>query len=176
MMDRYLFLDIDGVLNGFDTVNQHQFAALYEAYQRRYSDDIAFNFALIELDAVELLNRLLDCTGVRVVVSSSWRNCPFLPEVLSLAGLRHRLYDRTPYTDGFRGNDIRRWLQSVERPCSILILDDEPDLHPDQLERLLRTDGRVGLTDSDVAKAIYMGWPVFNGSLMLEPRVFPTEQ
>lgn len=117
---RVLFLDIDGVLN----------SEAWFARQRGRGLTIISNRAeLLDPAAVAQLNRVVEATGCKVVLSSSWRLHQRLLEVqdwLQQAGFIGQLHDRTPST-GHRGEEIGAWLG--RSPCDrYAIVDDEPDL------------------------------------------------
>ena len=60
---KVIFLDIDGVLNSFQT-----FREIY--YEHELT---GFRRVAIDIDKVKLLKEIVDNTGALIVLSSSWR-------------------------------------------------------------------------------------------------------
>jgi hypothetical protein len=113
---KVIFLDIDGVLN-------HQ-----DWYVRRREmglDDISSNYPLYEFDpdSIEQLNRIVESTGAKVVVSSTWRlgrTIKELQELLNKVGFIGEVYDKTPHFHAKgEDNDGSRISYSVPRGCEI---------------------------------------------------------
>lgn len=131
---RIIFLDVDGVLN------------TAASFERRHGD-------VVDPACVARFNRLIDETGARVVLSSTWRLARGFRTVLRDLGVRANIVDRTPYfTDGRRrGHEIAAWLAANPGVTSYVILDDEDDMLPGQ--PLVRTRLADGLTDADVERA-----------------------
>lgn len=119
---------------------------------------------------VERLNRLIDATGAKVVISSSWRighSLQSMHQFLTEAGYRHGIIGVTPQwattaagnvTGGFssRGAEIVSWLDRSKETRGIksfIILDDDCDMIH-LAPRLIQTNYQVGLQDKDVDKAI----------------------
>lgn len=165
-MNRFVFLDIDGVLNA------HEW-------------DSEVLCGQIHADKVRRLNRILRETGSRIVLSSAWRYIIHRGEA-TLTGmewlfrshgiLADRLIGITgrdvelerakyegcpenwPHTNE-RGRQIREWIVGAgwrhygESGRHVVI--DDMDLgiteagHP-----FVQTDGKVGLTDADAERAI----------------------
>jgi hypothetical protein len=129
---KIIFLDIDGVLNCKRTPNPRKFPFIVDA------------------TLLKRLERLLDQTGAKVVLSSNWRYDP--------AGLFSAKYYGIPFIDTTpdlpgepRCEAILEWLrhrQDVER---FIVIDDEDD-ELDPLP-LFQPSRREGLTDEMVKKA-----------------------
>ena len=64
IVDKIVFLDIDGVLNSEEWANK--------CFNKLVSDDICNSD--IDPDAVNRLIKFLDDTNVKIVLSSSWRS------------------------------------------------------------------------------------------------------
>jgi hypothetical protein len=144
---KIVFLDIDGVLNGDRYI---------EARGPQASDELWTSADLDPL-AIQALNALIQQTGAKVVVSSSWRHHHTLDElrdVLRERGFVGDLIDVTPRMHGEpRGVEIRTWIRVQSTPnLRIVVLDDEaPTAELDS--RWVRTDPTCGLTEPDVARA-----------------------
>ena len=170
---KVLFLDIDGVLN-----SENWFA--YRIYCVKNNmvnilmnfvdtDDRNIKHKLTTLDdrAIANLNRIIEETGCKVVLSSSWRSSIeseniFTQNLLKLKGFKYEFYDVTPrlwFSDFSirRGEEIKFWLDKESEKHEIesfVILDDDSDMLPEQMNNFIHVDGQVGLTDRDVLTAI----------------------
>ena len=170
---KVLFLDIDGVLN-----SENWFA--YRIYCVKNNmvnilmnfvdtDDRNIKHKLTMLDdrAIANLNRIVEETGCKVVISSSWRSSIeseniFTQNLLKLKGFKYEFYDVTPrlwFSDFSirRGEEIKFWLDKESEKHEIesfVILDDDSDMLPEQMNNFIHVDGQVGLTDRDVLTAI----------------------
>ena len=170
---KVLFLDIDGVLN-----SENWFA--YRIYCVKNNmvnilmnfvdtDDRNIKHKLTMLDdrAIANLNRIIEETGCKVVLSSSWRSSIeseniFTQNLLKLKGFKYEFYDVTPrlwFSDFSirRGEEIKFWLDKESEKHEIesfVILDDDSDMLPEQMNNFIHVDGQVGLTDRDVLAAI----------------------
>ena len=138
---KYLFLDIDGVMNS--------------AVDR-------FSIKLISDRPFELLKKIIDETGAKIILSSSWRagyehgTCDLLKQRLAEHGLS--IEDTTPINNNRRGEQIREWLMTHdydENVDTFAILDDEDfDILALYPEQMVKTDEMVGLQEYQVWKCI----------------------
>ena len=170
---KVLFLDIDGVLNSEDwfayriyCVKNNMVNILMNFVD---TDDRNIKHKLTMLDdrAIANLNRIVEETGCKVVLSSSWRSSIeseniFTQNLLKLKGFKYEFYDVTPrlwFSDFStrRGEEIKFWLDKESEKHEIesfVILDDDSDMLPEQMNNFIHVDGQVGLTDRDVLTAI----------------------
>ena len=171
---KVLFLDIDGVLN-----SENWFA--YRIYCVKNNmvnilmnfvdtDDRNIKHKLTMLDdrAIANLNRIIEETGCKVVLSSSWRSSIeseniFTQNLLKLKGFKYEFYDVTPrlWFNDFsirRGEEIQLWMdkesEKNEIESYVILDDDDSDMLPEQMNNFIHVDGQVGLTDRDVFAAI----------------------
>lgn len=160
---KYLFLDIDGVLN-----HHVWFTSL--AYRNNQSN---WRISMFDPICVERVNKILRETGAKLVVSSSWRDMTDLPEIFAGIGLPTE-FDVTPYCDVifnlnpirdifsddedvryWRGSEIKWWLDhNAKEEYTYCILDDDCDMLEEQLEYFVCTSNPHGLTDELTKKAI----------------------
>ena len=163
MTVKILFLDIDGVLNCMNVVDK-----------KPSNDERVYGF---NPDLVKNLKKVVDATGCRIVVSSSWRYhldyAPFQPKMEWRKVLAEMMgYDastlfigNTPRgNSGKRGEEILAWIlenkdaygvyQSV--PIRICVVDDEiGDIICNIDSRnVVKTDMRKGLTEEDADRII----------------------
>ena len=137
---KVVFLDFDGVLN--DSQTQPEFG--------------------IEAKFVDRLNVLIEKTGAKVVISSSWRlygllqcslileNAGFKGEVIGLTPERVREWGKQGPP---RGLEIQAWLDAHPEVEKFVILDDEADMEH-LLPFLVKTSMVTGLEDHHVALAV----------------------
>lgn len=147
-MNKYVFLDIDEVLNG---------KGWYERrgpYPEGCSNEEHYRFQ-IDPVALELVNYLCEQTDAKVVISSTWRRN--MNRVLWGFDNRHRfvICGATPcHDDGVRGHEIQVWMDKFGiKPEQIVILDDGSDMEH-LLPRLVQINQNTGITIKDVEEAI----------------------
>jgi len=151
---KVIFLDIDEVLNtlgsreGFD--------------QGRCFDPTA----------VKLLRQIMDTTGAKLVISSTWRKGAdylSMAHLLSLVGLGENCLYTAPKPEGMgslpfkndgwrtepvhdnpRGALIQQWLETYGQDIThYVILDDDRDMLPEQMDHFVHVDGVNGFTFRD---------------------------
>lgn len=164
---RVIFLDIDGVLNSYRT------AAAYRQVLYRRLDSVA----------VAMLYRIVKYADAKIVVSSTWRkdqdwltlvwgclreagfpwdgdDCPIIGRTtLHSPGITDD--DDYPGINTRRGEKIKLWLDEHPEYDDYIILDDDSDMRPDQLDRFIKTDRKVGITFENW-EAIAKIWPEIN--------------
>lgn len=132
----------------------------------------------LDNDKMLLLKKIVDSTGAKIVISSSWRRStledtvkhitdksdyfvgdnPFIcPE--AVVGVTDRMYYVCPRnnTRHFclpRGCDIQHYLNEHDDIDGYVILDDDSDMLLWQADNFVHIDGRIGITEEDVEKAI----------------------
>ncbi len=157
---KIIFLDIDGVLNSNFRNDTHQ---------RELS-----NGALIDMDRVALLGKLVKKTNAKIVLHSGWRFWfnnnlkPLRIESEKLLDMFQtediEIYDLTPdYTTEeirrtkkfslVKAKEILGWLDMHKEIDSWIVIDDL-DLHNEHiLQHQIKTDQTIGLTQQDIEKA-----------------------
>ena len=153
---KFVFLDIDGVLNSVNFFKEKSLSKRWREFREKYENKhVAIGLASIDPKAVELLNKLTETTGARIVVSSSWRGDYALQTVFSLAGIIEPIYGETPRSEHrCRGAEIEAWLEERKEPYKYVILDDDSDMLDTQHSNFIHTDRKVGLTEENVNEAI----------------------
>ena len=133
--DKYIFLDIDGVMN-------HE-RWLHQAHLKNLSSP-EFWFDPV---CVDRLNKILSETGAKLVISSSWRSDSKLKAQFQQVGI-HSDFDR-PISMGqarklgytIRGEEIDHYLKEhgidVHSRHQYVILDDDNDFTPWQRKNTL---------------------------------------
>ena len=121
-MKKYIFLDIDGVLNCVGWFREHQETDGYTE---------------INPEKVKMLKEIVDSTGAEIILSSTWRNLAahngepehpmytYLVSTLKQFGLS--IKDHTPYINFNRPKEIKTWLDiNVKgREYAFVSLDDD---------------------------------------------------
>lgn len=155
-MKKYIFLDVDGILNGNHSISKYQ---LFPNYLNN-------------------LKILVNETKAMIVLSSSWRNF-FHKEndklvanfpnkrgdllLKELSKLNLEIFDTTKlgYSSTIRGEEIKEWLDiNAPKNYKYIILDDDNDMLEEQLNNFIQTkfDGLSindeGLNDKILKKSI----------------------
>jgi len=150
---RIIFLDIDGVLN----------SQLYYVNGGKRGGENE-----IDSKAVGYLNNLIEESGAKVVISSTWRRgrtIEELQQILNNAGFKGEIIGKTPALDGkysLRGNEIRAWMMENEHVigCNVsdykdyVIFDDDSDMLYWQRNNFFWVDPYCGLSPNIIYQAM----------------------
>ena len=147
-MKRFVFLDIDGVVNHDDWY-----------YKNRVVEK---NFKCGDCDpaTIERLNRLKELDA-KIVISSSWGE--MADNMLINCGLELPIIGHTKlfYESWIcRGNEVAKWLsenvikEHIDDEYSYVIFDDDKDFMISQLDNFVHIDREHGLHDWHIDKAI----------------------
>lgn len=148
---RYLFLDIDGVLN-----HDMWYARLRNIPAEQKP---AFPLSCFDPLCVGRVNDILELTSARLVVSSSWRTDGLLADTFVKVGLPKE-HDCTPFLEPdiyVRGDEVEKYLDEkgydpdTDNYC---IIDDCDEFLPEQEEHVVLADPETGLTPAVMRKAI----------------------
>lgn len=133
---KILFLDVDGVLN-----SEHSYVDPKSPYP-------------IDAYQVLLVDRIVQATGCKIVLSSSWRYMANWREILKSAAPCLEIIDRTDSGRSMRprGAEVADWMALHPEYKIYAILDDDSDFLEGQ--PLFRTDWKVGLTEEIANKVI----------------------
>lgn len=129
-VNRYLFLDVDGVLN----------------CKRDYQVVTKVGGPILNQEKCAILLKGLEGLGVKVVLSSTWRK---FSEDVEFLQTFIPIYSKTPDTGKERGYDIKTWLDS-NPSGKYVIVDDDGDMLLEQLPHFIQTTFEDGLTESHV--------------------------
>ena len=155
---KYLFLDIDGVLN----TGQYR-DALKESGKRFFDDD----GALFDPDAVSNLRSIIDKTSAKIVLTSTWRldGIEAVRDMWKRRRMPSDIMGITPHSItrfadidthdewskhaiGSRGMEVNEWLRrNAKGSNAYAILDDEDDYLLFQAKHIVLTDPFVGITN-----------------------------
>lgn len=163
-MSKVIFLDIDGVLN---TERQHN--RCVEA-GLAYVDNFGYAFDPV---SVANLKKIVDEVGADIVISSSWKfwGLSTMQKLWTNRELPGKLIDVTPNNvsdemllsvdldlmelPAGKGSEIKEWLETKgQQVTHYAILDDLPDMLPEQQSHFVQTDPRIGITEDDADRVI----------------------
>lgn len=123
---KVIFLDIDGVLN---VIGQG-----YDEYGQLFHPHL-----------VENLKYIIDQTGAKIMISSSWRSCGIvaLQEMWAKRNLPGEIIGHTPIGYKYlhnRGEEINHMIDLyLEDMTNYVILDDDDDMLEEQLSHFVQT-------------------------------------
>lgn len=147
-MEKYIFLDFDGVLN----TPKGKF----------------------DKKAIDCLRRLLERSDAKVIISSTWRlqGLEYIRQLWEEHHLPGEVTDLTPScnsitfscadgTEGWqslhaaKGLEIAEWLRlNAKESYHYVILDDEEEILFNQREHFVKVEGSKGLSEADVRESI----------------------
>lgn len=141
-MEKIIFLDVDGVLNFWDCWLGNTLNVL-----RGESRTL-----VLSLDCINQLNRIIDETGAKIVLSSTWRRFKDHYDFLLSSPIKGEIIGETPdllydlSRETSRGLEIKEWLENeYGEPCKFVIIDDDDDMG-DLKDHFIQTDFESGLT------------------------------
>ena len=140
--NKYLFLDIDGVLNSFDD---------YGVDGKQFLENIENLTFILSKRQMSLLNNIIDKYHPKIILSSYWRNrysLLTLQNKFEAAGFKGKILAITP---SFGGEHEDRWQQikhyiEDNDVSNYIILDDSPlDRKNTKFPNWVKTDSYHGL-------------------------------
>lgn len=145
--DKFLFLDIDGVLNNTN--------------HKESDSPLTYPGSAFSKDNVDAFNKLLeDIPDIQVIICSSWRFDSNLQTIFDYVGIKCHIEGITPcltysYSqEGYsRGDEVKQWLNSCpSKNYRYCILDDCNDYRDEQEPYLVLLDERKGFRMEDIEK------------------------
>lgn len=154
---KILFLDIDGVLNSEQWHSSENCKELGTSV-KRFFDPIC----------VEHLNRIINETETKIIISSSWRilrDLQNLQDLFKSIGFTGKILGKTedlsifePESFNLRGLEIKNWIKDNQKhfktSIKYIILDDEDDFLKEQKQYFFQTNPSTGLDASITEKII----------------------
>ena len=142
---KYILLDFDGVLTS-DTFSRQ---CIFE--HRREN---LFGIDWFDPSCIDALRYLVEETGARIVVSSSWRDLGEyrlrkLWEYNQMPGCLDEASMTTPEYKQKKEDAIKHWISAHEKDSFVVLDDDNLDI-----PNLIKTRPQDGLTKEDAKKAI----------------------
>lgn len=164
---KIIFLDIDGTLNNAEFYNRKA-ASDFESINHPYNE--------FDPNSIDKLNWLVNETGAKVVITSTWRlgytleqlqqlffKLGFKGEIISMTGIGCR--------ECVRGNEIFTWIKNNQELLGYesyfeydkyVILDDDSDMLLRQKNNFIQVDRQVGITNT----VIYTAIKILNGKAL----------
>ncbi|MBQ8991512.1 MAG: hypothetical protein IJ084_05870 [Prevotella sp.] len=166
-IEKYLFLDFDGVLNtgNFQKRMKEEGIDAYDEYGPAFDPQ-----------AVDYLRQIIERTGCKVVVSSTWRNegIERMKQMWKDRSMPGSIYSMTPillsttFQNAMNGEimsaptklakalEIELWLQEhASKDARYVIVDDEYiHLGDEDYIHMLKTDDQIGLSIYLVSQAV----------------------
>ena len=142
---KIIILDIDGVCNDACTTTKH-------VSEGRVYDGV-------DKEKIDLLKKIIDATGAKIILSSTWRKYKDSREYL-FKEMGERLAScvigQTPdFGFHLRADEIESWLNDHPEVTKFIVLDDQDS---EDLERFgssfIQTKMSTGLTEEDAVKCI----------------------
>lgn len=162
---KIIFLDYDGVLN-------HE---LFYRERAKIENKITYPYSEIDPTCIKFLNDLVDETGAKIVVSSTWKSSgiDYCRDVLVYHGFKGEIIDITPNLRSencLRGNEILKWIKDNEdlvgpyyNFTEYVILDDDSDMLYWQRNNFILVDRYIGMTP----KTVFQASKILNGRILL---------
>ncbi len=147
---KLIFLDFDGVINNM----------------RTYSQGPWHNRIPVDPNCMNVLNKIIEKTGAKVVISSSWRifakfDPTLLQQMLDREGFKGEVIATTGQSFQLaqprkwkgrdqlwsqRGDEIKAWLDAQPEKHEFVVLDDDSDMEPVK-DRFVQTSCQEGLQE-----------------------------
>lgn len=139
---------------------------------------------ILNANKIKLIKKLVEETGAKIVVSSSWRSDNVEDTIKSITGytkkcpktkmlywLADNIYDVTPWNSAKnfkgsgRGGQIQTWLDNHSKEVeNYIIIDDDGDMLDSQLYHFIQTDYQTGFTEHEyeLAYRVLMNKYIYN--------------
>lgn len=137
MSSRFIFTDIDGVLN--------------PNFSKKWNKK-----------CIDIYNRICIDFNLSPVVTSTWRlayTIPQLQKIFINQGIISKIYDYTPNLYDFRGIEISEWLRENEYDKYVVIDDKITDINPYVLN-VVGCKGWIGLTEAHYEEIKKIVWQI----------------
>lgn len=164
LKNNIVFLDIDGVLNTL-MIDTKPFESSGQISRDGFYYELCFpeDKRVSNRQAVMWLNKLCKETNAKIVISSTWRmginGFKLTKEALRNTGLLEEIeiIGQTEilnqYDFNIRGREIENYLDNHPEINRYVILDDDNDMLPNQINHLVQTDTDYGFGYKDYLKA-----------------------
>lgn len=143
-----IFLDIDGVLN-----NEIEFVKL--------NKELDYPLDYLHSNNIYHLNKIIEETGSKCVISSSWRKSTEIDEMqrlLELKGFKGEIIDSTIISEERnRGKKIKHWLDNNQCDKYLILDDDTFDIYnlvPENKNNFIKVNSLYGINEEIVKESI----------------------
>ncbi len=130
MINKVIFLDIDGVLNVY-CEGRDEYGC---TFHKHFEDNLSW---------------IIKQTKAKIVISSTWRfsGLEILKEMWDKRGLPGEVIDITPDSNNLkRGDEIQHWLDN-NKVINYVIVDDDNDMLDIQKNNFVQTSGNYDHSD-----------------------------
>ena len=140
--ENIVHLDFDGVLTSEPFTRQ----CIFEHRRENW-----YGLDWFDPKCIELLRKIVNATGAKIVVSSSWRDLGMdkLRKVWFENNMPGELIGTTPIWVLTKADAIKQWLK--DNPCGHFAVLDDDNL---DVPNLVKTNPSTGLTEEDAEKII----------------------
>ena len=136
-MDKFLFLDIDGVLNN---TNYHE-----------SKSEFPYPLSAFCKENVEAFNKLMnEIPDIKIIISSSWRTDSNLQNIFDKIGLNAKIFGITPFLSDDRSIEIKEYLKDKTNYSYCIIDDINYFDNDEQRDKFVLINERIGFTNSDI--------------------------
>ena len=165
-MDKIIFLDIDGVLN--PSAYYVMLQNMWKASKGQIKAWDKYGFLFFDQNC-EALKTIVDKTGAKLVICSTWRwaGILHLRKMWKARNLAGEIIDITPTEDkliasGYvkvgepvcRGKEIQYWIDENRFTGNYIIIDDTKDMLRKQQKYFISPNSLYGLTMREAEKGI----------------------
>lgn len=142
MAEKIIFLDFDGVITSEPFTRK----CIFE-----YRRENLYGLDWFDPDCIDALKTIIDATGAKIVVSSSWRDLGMtkLQKVWVENEMPGELIGTTPIWVLTKVDAIKQWLK--DHPCERFIVLDDSLL---DIPNLIKSNPRSGLSKKDADNGI----------------------
>jgi hypothetical protein len=158
---KVIFLDIDGVLN--NEIFPNAFWAICKQVDLKREQAKSLHKVVMRDEygnlfcptAVKQLRWIVACTGAKIVISSTWRSAGLneMQTMWQMRDLPGEVIGVTPFLNTPRGEEIAEWLRENDVD-SYVIIDDDYDMLPEQVDSFIKTNPTYGITFKDAERAV----------------------
>ena len=151
-MKKYIFLDVDGVIN---------LKTQYNAPAKDHFEDFVYRF---DRRSLSFLHDIWQWTNAEIVLSAACRKIPQYREAIFAFmkenyGIKMHRWTGSA-SDGFRGEEVLKFLKEEKELYGLegiryAIIDDESDFYLEQRPFLFQTDPEYGITENIAYRVRY---------------------
>lgn len=151
---KYLFLDIDGVMNSFDD---------YKMSGKKFMKNIHKLTFKLSKKQIKLINKIVENYNPKIILSSYWRTRYSLDEINKIfkdKGFKGTIADYTDHKGeehDDRWNQIKRYIDKNQVKNYIILDDEHITKDSTVVPNFIKTDSYVGLTKNSL-KDIHNIW------------------